>query len=83
MSDDESPRLGESPSENKFIDEIYSKAIKNGAIGCKLLGAGKGGFMFFICKKNAKEKLVKSLYPLITLDIDIDQQGSKLIYSNK
>ena len=68
---------------NQFIDHVYSKAIKNGAIGGKLLGAGKGGFMFFICKKNAKEKLVKSLYPLITLDIDIDQEGSKLIYSNK
>lgn len=68
---------------NQFIDHIYSKAIKNGAIGGKLLGAGKGGFMFFICKKNEKEKLVKSLCPLITLDIDIDQEGSKLIYSNK
>jgi len=67
---------------NQFIDDVYSKAIKNGAIGGKLLGAGKGGFMFFICKKNAKKKLVKSLYPLITLDIDIDQHGSKLIYSN-
>ncbi len=68
---------------NQFIDDVYSTAIKNGAIGGKLLGAGKGGFMFFICKKNAKKKLVKSLYPLITLDIDIDQHGSKLIYSNK
>ena len=68
---------------NQFIDDVYSTAINNGAIGGKLLGAGKGGFMFFICKKNAKKKLVKSLYPLITLDIDIDQQGSKLIYSNK
>ena len=48
---------------NDFIDDIYSKAIKNGAIGGKLLGAGKGGFMFFICKKGAKEKLSKSLKP--------------------
>ncbi len=68
---------------NQFIDDIYTKAMNNGAIGGKLLGAGKGGFMFFICKKNAKEKLVKSLYPLITIDLDIDKQGSKLIYSDK
>lgn len=29
MSDDESPRLGESPSENKFIDEITMKLLSN------------------------------------------------------
>ena len=67
---------------NNLIDDIYSKAIKNGAIGGKLLGAGKGGFMFLICKKGAKEKLSKSLKPLITLDVDIDKKGSRLIYSN-
>ena len=33
---------------NQFIDDVYSTAIKNGAIGGKLLGAGKGGFMFFM-----------------------------------
>lgn len=68
---------------NQFIDDIYSKAIKNGALGGKLMGAGKGGFMFFICKKDSKEKLAKALYPLITLDVDIDTQGSQLIYKDQ
>ncbi len=67
---------------NQSIDDIYSKAIKNGALGGKLMGAGKGGFMFFICKKDSKEKLVKALYPLITSDVDIVTQGSQLIYKD-
>ncbi len=67
---------------NELIDEIYDKAIKNGAIGGKLLGAGKGGFMFFLCEEGSKDFLVEALKPLITLDVDIDYEGSKLIYSN-
>ena len=67
---------------NQLIDEVYSKAIENGALCGKLLGAGKGGFMFFICKNGWHEKLVSSLYPLVTMDIDIENEGSKLIYSN-
>ena len=32
---------------NPKIDEIYNFAIKNGAIGGKLIGAGGGGFLLF------------------------------------
>ena len=67
---------------NGIIDEVYDKAINNGALGGKLLGAGKGGFMFFICKEESKKDLVKSLTPLITLEIDISEEGSKIIYPN-
>ena len=43
------PSISEEISNNR-IDEIYEMGLNNGAIGGKLLGAGKGGFMFFICK---------------------------------
>ena len=33
---------------NNSINETYEWGMKNGAIGGKLLGAGKGGFMFFM-----------------------------------
>lgn len=68
---------------NKIIDDIYNKALQNGAIGGKLLGAGEGGFMLFICKKGYTDYLAKSLYPLITMPLLIDNEGSKLIYSDK
>lgn len=32
------------------IDELYKVAIQNGAIGGKLLGAGGGGYLLFLCE---------------------------------
>tara|TARA_B100001250_G_C19806732_1_gene793674 strand:+ start:1966 stop:3324 length:1359 start_codon:yes stop_codon:yes gene_type:complete len=40
---------------NKYLDNIYNGALKNGATGGKLLGAGGGGFFVFYVK--AKEKI--------------------------
>jgi D-glycero-alpha-D-manno-heptose-7-phosphate kinase len=46
---------------NPFIDEIYETAIKTGATGGKISGAGGGGFMFFYCPGNARSKVVEAL----------------------
>ena len=43
---------------NKVIDDIYDIGINNGALGGKLLGAGGGGFVLFMCKENMREKLI-------------------------
>ena len=40
---------------NHEINKIYKLALKNGAIGGKLVGAGGGGFLMFYT--NDKEKL--------------------------
>ncbi len=46
---------------NDFIDEIYETAMKNGATGGKISGAGGGGFMFFYCPGNNRSKVIESL----------------------
>jgi D-glycero-alpha-D-manno-heptose-7-phosphate kinase len=46
---------------NPFIDEIYDTAIKNGALGGKISGAGGGGFMFFYCPGNTRSKVIETL----------------------
>ena len=33
---------------NALIDKWYDRALENGAIGGKLLGAGGGGFLLFL-----------------------------------
>lgn len=43
---------------NRFIDNIYDAALKAGAIGGKISGAGGGGFMLFYCYDN-KEHVVQ------------------------
>ena len=40
---------------NKKLDTMYNHALKSGALGGKLLGAGGGGFfLFYVPKKNHK-----------------------------
>ena len=39
---------------NKKLDNIYKIALKNGAIGGKIIGAGSGGFFMFYVPKEKK-----------------------------
>ena len=49
---------------NSRIDKIYSFALKNGAIGGKITGAGGGGHMLFYCEKSKQGNLEKKLQTL-------------------
>jgi D-glycero-alpha-D-manno-heptose-7-phosphate kinase len=43
------------------LDEIYESAIKHGAVGGKLLGAGGGGFFIFYVPPFCKNDLLTNL----------------------
>ena len=55
---------------NSLIEKSYDIAIKNGAIGGKLLGAGSGGFLLFYCPKIYQARLIKKLNYLTRLDFN-------------
>lgn len=46
---------------NQLMEDIYHAAIKSGATGGKISGAGGGGFMIFYCPANTKYAVIKSL----------------------
>jgi len=46
---------------NPVIEDIYETALKAGATGGKISGAGGGGFMMFYCPKNTKYKVIEAL----------------------
>ena len=46
---------------NEHLDNIYTNAITNGAIGGKLLGAGGGGFFLFFVPPSKKHRLLSHL----------------------
>jgi D-glycero-alpha-D-manno-heptose-7-phosphate kinase len=46
---------------NPLIDKIYDTALRNGATGGKISGAGGGGFMFFFCPGVTKVKVAKAI----------------------
>ena len=65
---------------NLMIDQAYETALRNGALGGKLLGAGGGGFLLFYCPKSTQKKLIDSLKPLRLFDFKFEREGSKLIH---
>jgi D-glycero-alpha-D-manno-heptose-7-phosphate kinase len=46
---------------NPLMEDIYKTAIKAGATGGKISGAGGGGFMIFYCPGNSKYNVINSL----------------------
>jgi D-glycero-alpha-D-manno-heptose-7-phosphate kinase len=64
---------------NSNIDDIYNAAIKNGAIGGKLIGAGGGGFLMFYC--DDKPRLCEFLksWNLTKINVSFDFEGVTLI----
>ena len=61
------------------IDELYELAMKNGALGGKLLGAGGGGFLLFYCPKEHQERL-KNQIRLKPFDFRFEHDGSSVVY---
>ena len=65
---------------NPAIDKIYNMAIKNGALGGKLLGAGGGGFFIFYVPYFKQKKFIKYFKRLITIPFKFTSEGSKIIF---
>jgi D-glycero-alpha-D-manno-heptose-7-phosphate kinase len=66
---------------NPDIDKWYNLAMKNGAIGGKLVGAGGGGFLMFMAKNNVKLRKVMKESGLDEVRFKFDFEGTKVIHS--
>lgn len=67
---------------NSSIDELYIRAINEGAIGGKLLGAGGGGFLLFYCEKDQQANLKKALGKLMLVPFNFENEGTQILYYN-
>ena len=65
---------------NPMIDDIYDTALRNGAIGGKLLGAGGGGFMVFFAQKEQHKQIVDSLNSKMFVPFSFESTGSSIIH---
>jgi D-glycero-alpha-D-manno-heptose-7-phosphate kinase len=69
---------------NSGIDNWYSMARENGAIGGKIIGAGGGGFMMlYVDRKHKKIKDLMSEQGLVYTPFRIDFNGSIIVYDGK
>ncbi|MBD5584256.1 MAG: kinase [Clostridia bacterium] len=62
------------------IDELYDNAIKAGALGGKLLGAGGGGFLVFYVQPEKREKVLKAMKNLLYVPFEFENSGTRVIY---
>lgn len=62
------------------IDELYNKAIKAGALGGKLLGAGGGGFLLFYVEQDKKKAVKKALDNLVYVPFQFETVGTRVIH---
>jgi D-glycero-alpha-D-manno-heptose-7-phosphate kinase len=69
---------------NPQIDDWYSSALKNGALGGKIMGAGGGGFFIFYCENNVsdfKNAMISQGLKYIPFKFDFD--GCKVVFNAK
>jgi D-glycero-alpha-D-manno-heptose-7-phosphate kinase len=64
---------------NPTVDACYDAAIRAGAIGGKLLGAGGGGFMLVFARPEQQAAIRAALKDLIQVPFKFDMSGSRIV----
>jgi D-glycero-alpha-D-manno-heptose-7-phosphate kinase len=66
---------------NARINEMYESALRNGAVGGKITGAGGGGFLLLFCQQQQQEAVRKALVALGAQEMgfDFDFQGAQVV----
>jgi D-glycero-alpha-D-manno-heptose-7-phosphate kinase len=72
-------RLAQTISSDR-IDQYYKRALRQGALGGKLLGAGGGGFLLFYCPPEKQADVVAALSDLRPMKFGFDTFGTKVIH---
>jgi len=67
---------------NDRIDELYTLARKNGAIGGKLVGAGSGGFLMFYTEDKTRLRHAMRAAGLGELRFKFDFEGATTVVSH-
>jgi D-glycero-alpha-D-manno-heptose-7-phosphate kinase len=97
LEHDDLPRLGEilrdeweqkkrlaGSVSNPQIDEVYERAVANGAAGGKVTGAGGGGFLLLYCESEAREAVCSEMQRLglYRMDFQFDMGGAKVLVNS-
>lgn len=64
---------------NPTVDDLYDAAIRAGAVGGKLLGAGGGGFLLLFVRPEDRTRVVAALPDRITVPVTFESSGSRIV----
>jgi D-glycero-alpha-D-manno-heptose-7-phosphate kinase len=68
---------------NLEIDLLLETAVKAGALGGKLVGAGGGGFLLLCIEPGNRSKFQESFFGLRNLPFHVENEGSKIVYDDE
>lgn len=66
---------------NKHIDKMYKLALKMGAVGGKIAGAGGGGFLLLFVPSDKRQAVRKALTVFKEMPFRLEKDGSKVIFN--
>jgi D-glycero-alpha-D-manno-heptose-7-phosphate kinase len=66
---------------NTEVDEIISKGLSSGAVGAKLLGAGRSGFILFVVEDS--KRFTSTLNSLKPEKVIFDLSGSQVLFNSR
>ena len=69
-------------STTSFLDDFFEKAMKCGAEGGKMLGAGGGGFSLFWVDPNNRERFLRDFDIGVEVPFRIDFQGTTCVLNS-
>ena len=64
---------------NPMVDEMYDEAVRAGALGGKLTGAGGGGFLLLFVPPERQARVQEALGRLIHVPFKFEFSGSQII----
>jgi len=64
---------------NPLIDEWYDLALKNGALGGKMIGAGGGGFLMFYANDKIRLRKAMAKTGMTEVRFRFEMEGSKVL----
>jgi D-glycero-alpha-D-manno-heptose-7-phosphate kinase len=67
---------------NPQIDEMYNIALRAGAWGGKILGAGGGGFLLVMAAPEIQPKIKEALKEYQLVPFRFSESGSKIVFKN-
>jgi len=69
---------------NERIDSAYDAAIKAGALGGKISGAGGGGFLMLACDAACRDSVTTAMdhHGLVRADFHLETSGARILVNN-
>ena len=68
---------------NNSLDESYNLAIKKGALGGKILGAGGGGFFLLYVPYEKQNSFLKYFKKFVHIPFNFENSASKMLFNQK